>query len=249
MGGEKTNYRRVLAERLSSSGSCFVLDAGTGAGNMTKALIDHPNVHVVSADANRRVFTYVRKKVSRNNVDFIACDFANLPFTDESFRRIICDLVISTSGNWRPLPIYAEFRRTLRTKDALYITDYYPRKTPQDKEEKFAVDTWKFYRDVSAALGVKLKRDFPPKETIVDLKNAGFRNVREERIIANESPQWKNRVFAEYYDGMKRMISGFNDPELKKRFRDELETLKKEIAPGREIHWSWGVNYLIEARK
>ena len=245
----ETNYREVLAKRLSNLESCFILDAGTGAGNMTKILIEHLSVHVVSADVNRHVFPTVRGRVGKRKVDFIACDFTSLPFKDESLCCIICDLVISTSENWRPLPTYLEFKRTLRTKGILYITDYYPEGASQNEEEKLAAETWKFYREVSKALGAKLRRDFPPEDTIANLKKAGFRNARKERMIANESALWRRRVFSEYYNGMKGMISGLSNPKSKMRFGNKLETLKKKIVIGKEIHWGWGVNYLVEAQK
>lgn len=249
MSREKVSYRVVLARRLSSLESCFVLDAGTGAGSMTKVLAKYLSAHVVSADVNRRVFPIVRAEVDKRKVDFIACDFTNLPFRDESLCCVVCDLVISTSENWRPIPVYTEFRRALRTKGAICITDYYPEGAPRSIEEKLAAETWKLYREVSKALGIKLRRDFPPRQTLTDLKSAGLRRVKTEGMAANESAQWKKRVFAEYYHNMKRAISGLSNPKLKTRFRNKLETLRKNIFSDREIYWAWGVNYLIEAQK
>ena len=245
----ETNYREVLTRRLSNLESCFVLDAGTGAGSMTKILTEHLNVHVVSADANRHVFPSVRGTVDKGKVDFVVCDFASLPFIDESLCCIVCDLVISTSENWRPLPVYTEFKRTLRLKGILCITDYYPESTPQNVEEKLATETWKLYREVSKALGARLRRNFPPEKTIEELKKAELRNVRKERMIANEGAQWKKRVFAEYYRNMKNAISGLSNPKLKTKFFSKLETLRKNIVRDGEIHWAWGANYLIEAQK
>ncbi len=249
LGRGPINYREVLASRLSNSPSGVVLDAGTGAGKMTKILTDHLNAYVVSADVNAHVFPTVRETVDRRKIDFIACDFANLPFRDQSLCCVVCDLVISTSECWRPVPIYTEFKRALRTKGILCITDYYPEKEPRNKEEKLAAETWKFYRDVSKARKIRLRRDFRPDEMVQDLKRIDFTNVSEERMIANENAQWKKRVFAEYYSAVKGMISGLSDPKLRTNFRKKLETLKKNIVTGREIHWSWGVNYLIEAQK
>ncbi len=249
MSKGKTNYREVLAERLSNLKSCFLLDAGTGAGSMTKVLAKRLNVHVVSADVNRRVFPTVRRRVDRQKVDFIVCDFASLPFKDESLCCIVCDLVISTSQNWRPLPMCKEFNRTLRRKGILSITDYYPETAPRKAEERMAAETWKFYREVSKASNSRIKRDFPPAQTIADIRKAGFNGVRKRKMIANESAQWKKRVFAEYYAGIRNLISSMSGPILKTTFLDKLDALKKDIVAGTEIRWSWGVNYLIEARK
>lgn len=81
------------------------------------------------------------------------------------------------------------------------------------------------------------------------MKKAGFKSAVKARMIANESALWRRRVFSEYYNGMKNMISGLSNPKSKMRFRNKLETLKKNIAIGKEIHWAWGVNYLVEAQK
>lgn len=139
------NYREVLVKRLAVLKSCYILDAGTGAGAMTKVLSDHLNVSIVSVD-DRRVFPYVYEKVDGKKVEFVACDFANLPFEEGAFCCNVCDLVISTSEDWQRIPILKEFKRVLRTKFSLYVTDYYPEKVSRSKEEMLASETWKLYK-------------------------------------------------------------------------------------------------------
>lgn len=144
---------------------------------------------------------------------------------------------------------YDEFNRTLGRKGIVSITDYYPEATPRKVEEKLAAETWKFYREVSKTLNSRIRRDFPPDQTIADIKRAGFNSVHKRKMIANESTQWKRRVFAEYYAGMRNLISDVSNPRLRTVFLDRLDALKKDIVDSTKIRWSWGVNYLIEARK
>jgi ubiquinone/menaquinone biosynthesis C-methylase UbiE len=130
----RINYREALAKKLTNLESCYILDAGTGAGSMTKVLSDNLNAPIINIDLNKQVFHYVYEKVDRQKVSFVACDFANLPFKEDTFCSIICDLVISTSENWQPLQILKEFKRTLKAKSKLYITDYHPKEEPKNMQ-------------------------------------------------------------------------------------------------------------------
>jgi len=228
--------------------SCYILDAGTGAGSMTEALSDNINAPVIGVDVNRQVFPHVYGKVDRKKVDFVACDFANLPLRESAFCCIVCDLVMSTSQNWHT-QILKEFNRVLRAGSTLYITDYCPEETPRSRQDWLAAETRRLYKAVSELKRGSREQEFPPNVTIQWLKEAGFQNVQHERIEANESPEWKKRVFKEYYSNMKKEISDIYDPKLQRAFMNKLEKLRREIEANRTINWNWGVNYLIQASK
>lgn len=243
------NYREDLVRRLRALKAGIVLDAGTGAGTVTQTLVNGLNLFVVSIDVNKRVFQQVSKKVDGRKVDFLACDFAHLPFRENVFSCVICDLVISTSQEWKPFPIYAEFKRTLMPRSSLFITDYYPEKSPLTKEALLAAQTSKLHRMVSESRGIWFQKGVVPQSSVRQLRKVGFATVKMEKIEANEPQEWKKRVFEEYCNGMKAGISSLRDIKLKTEYMMKLEELKKEIDSSGRINWAWGVNYLIRATK
>jgi len=215
---------------------------------MTKALSDNVNAPVISVDVNRRVFPHVYGRVDRKKVDFVSCDFAHLPFKEGTFCCIVCDLVISTSQNWH-IGILKEFNRALRAGSTLYLTDYYPQETPPSRLDWLAAETRRLYKAVSELKRGSREREFPPNMTVQWLKEIGFRSVQHERIEANESLEWKKKVFEEYYSNMKREILDVRDPKLQRIFTNKLEKLRREIKANRTINWNWGVNHMIRASK
>ena len=164
-----------------------MLDAGTGAGVMTKALSDGLESSVVSIDADTQVFPYVFEKVDRGRVYFVACDFAHLPFREGVFSGVVCDLVISTSREWKPLPIYEEFKRALKIGFSLFVVDYYPEKSPRRIGAMLANEATGLYMAVSETKGLELLQNVPPKRSVRQLMKVGFTTVKEKRIEANES--------------------------------------------------------------
>lgn len=236
-----------MTKELKGLKSCRVLDAGTGAGNMTKVLSDNLKASIVSVDLNKQVFPYVYEKVDRRKVGFVSCDLANLPFREATFCCIVCDLVISTSENLQHRKTLKEFRRTLAKTSALYVTDYYPEEAPIDVQDKLAAETSRLYREVSEAKRGPIGQGFPPSLVAKLLIEAGYQSVRIDRIRANEPLEWKKRVFKEYYRNMKREISDVEDMKLQTVFKRKLESLKRKIEAGGTMNWNWGVNYIIKA--
>lgn len=216
---------------------------------MTKAMSDGLESYVVSIDANIQVFLYVFEKVDRGRVYFVACDFAHLPFRESVFSGVICDLVISTSSEWKPLPIYKEIKRALKTGSYLFVVDYYPEKSPRTIGAMLANETTGLYRAVSKTKGSELIQNVPPKRSVRQLMKVGFTTVKEERIEANEAQEWKRRIFNEYINNMQMEILSLDDSRSKTRFMERLRRLKSEVERDGRIKWDWGANYLLEATK
>jgi len=246
---EGLNYREEIVQRLKALKAGTVLDAGTGAGTMTQALTIGLDLKIVSIDINKRVFTQVSGKVEKKRVDFLACDFAHLPFRENVFVGVVCDLVISTSKEWKPSRIYAEFKRTLRPRSSLFITDYYPERSSTTKEALLASKTSNLYKKVMKAKGTMPKKSVPPRSTDKQLRKAGFATVEIRKIKANEPQEWKRRVFEEYDRNMKVEISNLDDLKLQTDYMKRLEELKSKIGSNGRINWAWGVNYLVQATK
>jgi len=239
-----SNYREVLVKKLVNLKSCYILDAATGAGGMTKFLCDNLNASIISVDLDREVFQDIWEKVKKQKVNFVLCDLASLPFNNQVFCCVVCDVTISTIENPKQYLTLKEFRRILKAKSELYITDYGPEESPKNKRDELAVEAWRFYKTVSEIKGAPHYQELPPNLIAQWLKDLGFYDVRHEMLVAREKLEWK-KGFEEYYSNMKEEIAELKDSRIRKAFQQKLEQLKKEIETDGATSWS-GI-YLIQA--
>lgn len=81
-------YQRVLST-LNLTPEELLLDLGCGAGAYSR-ILGAGGFHVVGCDYAWLVAAQARKRTSGGNVDFIAGDASNLPFTNNLFDHVVC---------------------------------------------------------------------------------------------------------------------------------------------------------------
>lgn len=239
-----SSYRRGLVKKLIHLKSCYILDAATGAGGMTKLLCDNLDVSIISVDLDGEVFQDVLGKVEKRKANFVLCDLANLPFNSQVFCCVVCDLTISAIENPKQYLTLKEFRRVLKARSELCITDYGPEEFPKNRRDELAVEAWRFYKAVSEIKGTPHYQELPPNLIVQWLKDLGFYDVRQEMLVSREKLEWE-KGFEEYYSNMKEEIAEIKDSRIRKVFQQNLEQLKKEIKTDGATSWS-GI-YLIQA--
>lgn len=239
-----SNYREVVVKKLSSLKSCYVLDAATGAGGMTRLLCDNLNASIISVDSDREVFEEIKREFEKQKVDFVLCDLASLPFKNQAFCCVVCDVTISAVENAKQYLTLKEFKRVLQTESELYITDYGPEEPPKSKKDKLAVEAWRFYKAVSELKGVSHYQELPPNLIVEWLNDLGFDNVKHEVLVEREKLEW-DKGFEEYCGNMKEEIAGIKDSIIRQFCQQKLDELKKEIDANGATSWS-GI-YLIQA--
>ncbi|MDL5361059.1 class I SAM-dependent methyltransferase [Halalkalicoccus sp. NIPERK01] len=88
----------------------YVLDAGCGAGHLTKALSDR-GATVVGLDVSHEMLTYARERIP--DADFVQADLgSDLPLIDDGFDGITSSLAFHYIKDWESL--LRELRRILR---------------------------------------------------------------------------------------------------------------------------------------
>jgi ubiquinone/menaquinone biosynthesis C-methylase UbiE len=204
------------------------LDAATGGANMTKLLSNKLEASIISVDVDREVAEDIYQVVNKNRVTFVLCDLANLPFRNGAFCCVVCDLTLSTIEDWRHYQTLKEFKRTLKPKSRLYITDYLPEEPPKSKRDKLAVEAWRLYKAASHLKGAPHYEELPSTLIIQWLKDVGFHDVEYGPIKAREKLEWKEG-FKEYYGNMKKEIAEVKDSKIRMVFRTKLEELRREI--------------------
>jgi ubiquinone/menaquinone biosynthesis C-methylase UbiE len=179
------------------------LDAATGDANTTKMLSSKLEASIISVDFDREVAEDIYQVVDKDKVTFVLCDLANLPFRNETFCCVICDLTLSTIENWKHYQTLKQFKRTLKPKSGLYITDYLPEEPPKSVTDRLAVEAWRLYKAASHLKGSPHYEELPLDLIIQWIKDIGFQNIEYGPIKARQKLEWKEG-FKEYYRNMKK---------------------------------------------
>ncbi len=204
----------------------LVLDAGTGAGNMTRYL-ENWGAEVVSIDLNSKWQMECRESVKRTQ--FITGDLSDLNFLKgDRFDYVICNFVISALSETKNLLMTSalrEFYRVLKKGGTLVIIDYYPFRAEDTPSSLHDVQTqlWNLENAVSELLGEGHLEEYPPDVISQELKSIGFQNT-DVSILLDEVP-WPMDLLKEHESLILEDIEKLDDPEIKEAFKKKLRIL------------------------
>jgi SAM-dependent methyltransferase len=118
---------RSLAEWIDAGARLapddLVLDAGGGAGDLSRMLADRARQFVVAdlTDALRDVGRDAAAAAGARNVLFVRAALEDLPFPDRSFDVVLCRFVVHHLAD--PAPALAELRRVSRDDGRVVVAD------------------------------------------------------------------------------------------------------------------------------
>lgn len=204
----------------------LVLDAGTGAGNMTKYLEDW-GAEVVSIDHNFEWQSDCRDKTQQTQ--FITGDLSNMGFLkDRCFDYVVCNFVISALSETKDLlltSVFREFYRVLKEGGMLVIIDYHPFRsgeTPSSLHD-VQIQLWRMENAISELLGEGHLEEYPPEVISEELRSIGFGDT-EVSILMKKVP-WPLDLLKEHESIILDGIESLDDPGLKEAFRKKLKEL------------------------
>jgi len=206
----------------------LVLDAGTGAGNMTKYLEDW-GAEVVSIDINSKWQVECRESVKRTQ--FITGDLSDMDFLkDRCFDYVVCNFLISALSETKNLLLTSalrEFYRVLKEGGILIIIDYYPFRDKDTPSSLHDVQTqlWNLENAVSELLGEGHLEEYPPDVISQELKSIGFKNS-DVSILLDEVP-WPVDLLKEHESLILEDIKKLDDPDIEEAFKKKLRRLMK----------------------
>jgi ubiquinone/menaquinone biosynthesis C-methylase UbiE len=101
----------------------LVLDAGGGAGDLSRSLADRARQFVVAdlTEALRDVGRDAAEAAGVDNVLFVRAALEDLPFPDRSFDCVLCRFVVHHLAD--PAPALAELRRVCRPGGRVVVAD------------------------------------------------------------------------------------------------------------------------------
>lgn len=205
-----------------------VLDAGTGACNMTQYL-EEWGAEVVSVDYRRDRQSDCIEEI--DSVQFITGDLTKMDFIESySFDYVISDFVLSAIHESKDKLISAvlrEFHRVLKDEGMLVIVDYEPFHEEHYNGELHEVHTelWRMENALAELLGKGHLEEYSPEVISHELLSIGFKET-EVDILLNDVP-WPIDLLKEHEELILEDLERLEDDDIKQAFRKRLDDLMK----------------------
>jgi ubiquinone/menaquinone biosynthesis C-methylase UbiE len=119
--GSITKHHEFLKEEYKGIHNCNVLEIATGSG-VTAYLLNNDNLYT-GIDISTGLLTQAVRKFSENNfsdAEFYVCSASDLPFNDEFFDVVICDLSLNFLGD--PEPFIKGLKRIMKNGASFYCS-------------------------------------------------------------------------------------------------------------------------------
>jgi demethylmenaquinone methyltransferase/2-methoxy-6-polyprenyl-1,4-benzoquinol methylase len=187
-GGQDVRWRRQVIKLARLKHGSFLLDLGTGTGDLAReALAQFPRARVIAAD-----FTLEMMRVGQKNgpLDFSSADALQLPFQDRSFDAVVSGFLMRNVIDLQKA--LQEQYRVLRKGGRMVILD-----TTRPKKNLFSPFIWLHMHVVIPLLGRLLTGSsdayrYLPETTegFVTAENmaarmaaAGFKRINYQRLM------------------------------------------------------------------
>jgi ubiquinone/menaquinone biosynthesis C-methylase UbiE len=120
-------FKRALIDHARIAPGQRVLDLGAGTGTLAIMIKQtQPKAQVIGLDGDPKVITIAREKASRSgtDIDFELGNAAALPYSDQSFDRVLSTLVMSVLNREQKTLAIRDSYRVLKRGGELYIADF-----------------------------------------------------------------------------------------------------------------------------
>ncbi len=225
----------------------LVLDAGTGACNMTKFL-ENWGARVVSVDIQRDWQAECREETDKT--EFITGDLSDMDFFDDDvFDYVICNFVVSALSQTKELLLSAAFRefyRVLKPEGMLVIIDYYPFEGDRCPSpcDLLQVKLWRLENAVAELLGQGHLEEYHPNILESELLALGF-NETDNSVLLENVP-WPDDLIADHEATILEKIESLDEDYLKDALKLKLGNIISS-AKGKKIES--GAIYELRALK
>ena len=120
-------FKTQLIKNADIQSNYKVLDFGTGTATLSiMAYESRPDAKYTGIDIDDKILLIANKKISakKAKIELIKYDGGHLPFSDNTFDRVITSLVIHHLTTEQKTEVFKEFRRTLKPGGELHIADW-----------------------------------------------------------------------------------------------------------------------------
>lgn len=226
-----------------------VLEAGTGAGNMTWYLAEHHVNKVVSVSNERKHLEYAKSRIPKElhpRIEFLQADLRDLHmFTAKTFDIVTAHFLLNVNTPFDALAILQKLFRVLRGDGRLVVIEYAPFDTATSSTSWIQQKLWRLENALAVLLtGEPYYMEYPSEWLIDCLKGLGFSAIERKRIT--ENILWSEGLLQEHAEGMVQDLKRLNDKGLRDAFKQRLGRLL-EASKGVEVRS--GAIYALYANK
>jgi ubiquinone/menaquinone biosynthesis C-methylase UbiE len=214
----------------------MVLDAATGAGNITLKLARkmaeaNGKGKITSVDIDPETFQDVKKKLGElaRFVEFVKADLTSMPqIESESFSLVVCTATLCALND-KPLKVLRglrEFHRVLKKEGRLIISEEYPLPKATKPEEEVQVMRWQFYKSVAELVDGEHWAEIYPENLEYAASLIGFENIEWRRF---EGDPLRKEAMDEWKEVMPEMVNQIKDKRTQKAFQDLIPKIYKKF--------------------
>ena len=171
----EVKFKSALIQQANIKSDHRVLDFGVGTATLSLLLSKtQSGCKIDGVDVDEKILKIARKKINEENAEIVLSkyDGLKLPYTNDSFDRVITSLVFHHLDKDQKLNALVEIHRILKTGGELHIADW---GKPSNVVMRFA-----FYL-VQILDGFKTTGDNVKGLVPIYMEEAGFVNVKTNR--------------------------------------------------------------------
>ncbi|MEO0127269.1 MAG: class I SAM-dependent methyltransferase [candidate division WOR-3 bacterium] len=207
------------------------LEAGTGAGNMTRYLVKNGAKLVYSISNNEEHLEYARKRLSdkeAERVKFIKADLCNLSIIpSETVDLVTAHMLINVVPPTEILLIFRELTRVTKINGLIVINDYNPLSSYMGKRSYLVEELFKIENALNYLIESKPALVWYPAEYIIQLlKLLGW--VLEDMELVYKKTPWEKDLLKEHVEVIEGLCTKVNNERIKNTFLQQtLEIFNK----------------------
>jgi demethylmenaquinone methyltransferase/2-methoxy-6-polyprenyl-1,4-benzoquinol methylase len=125
--GQDVRWRKEAVYRLEITEKAFLLDVGSGTGDIAREIIhQYPGACVVACDFTQEMVVIGKSRSSNGRIDWVIADAMNLPFQKDSFNGVISGFLLRNVADITQT--ISEQYRVLRVNGKMVVLDTTPPK-------------------------------------------------------------------------------------------------------------------------
>jgi ubiquinone/menaquinone biosynthesis C-methylase UbiE len=226
------------------------LEAGTGAGNMTRYLLKKGSKLVYSISNNQEHLDYARKRLSdeeAKRVKFINADLRKLNFlSDETIDLITAHMLINVVPPVDLFQIFKELSRVAKKGTLMVVNDYNPLSSYQTKRSLLVEKLFKIENAIYYMVEGEPALVWYPSEYITDLLQLLNWKVESVKLLYHKTP-WEKELLREHLEVIKETCIKINDENVRENFLHQALEIFNKIGDDEVIYA--GSIYSIKMRK
>jgi len=226
------------------------LEAGTGAGNMTRWLAKKGAKLVYSISNNQEHLEYARRRLPKKyikNVKFIKADLRKLDFLGEkTIDLITAHMLVNVVIHVDLFLIFKELTRVAKNKALMVVNDYNPLSSYQTERSYLVEELFRIENAVSYLANGEPALVWYPSEYIAGLLELLGWEIETMELMYDKTP-WEKELLEEHLEVIEEECKKIDDENLRKSLLHQAHKLLDQIGEDETIYA--GTIYSIIARR